>query len=68
VGRAQRDLPATVVTAKASSSSLVRYDNSYYSVPVRLAGLEVTVRAYSLRIEVWYRHEQVATHDEGRAS
>lgn len=54
--------PAAVVTAKASSSSLVRYDNSYYSVPVRFAGLEVTVRAYSLRIEVWYKHEQVAMH------
>jgi len=59
--------PATVVTAKVNSSSLVRYDNSYYSVPVKFAGLEITIKAYSLRIEVWYKHQQVAVHKRSYA-
>ena len=59
--------PATVVTAKVNNSSLVRYDNSYYSVPAKYAGLEVTVKAYSLRIEVWCKNKQVAVHKRSYA-
>jgi len=64
---ARRYDPATVVTARVNSSSLVRYDNSYYSVPAKFAGLEVTIKAYSLQIEAWYKHERIAVHKRSYA-
>ncbi len=56
--------PAIVKSAKVNSSALIRYrlDNSYYSVPASLTGKMLTVKAYALRIEVWHKGFQVATH------
>lgn len=54
--------PAIAVTNKANRYSLVRHDNCYYSIPVRLAGQVITVKAYPLRIELWHKGEMVAEH------
>ena len=54
--------PAITTTAKVNRSALIRYDNSYYSVPARFVSQRLTVKAYSLRIELWYRGEKVALH------
>lgn len=54
--------PAVVTTAMVNSSSLVRYDNSYYSVPCKLVGNYITLKAYPLFIEVWHKHKIVAKH------
>ena len=54
--------PAVVTMAKVNSSSLVRYDNSYYSVPCKLVGNDLTLKAYPLSIEVWHKNELVAKH------
>jgi len=64
---ARRFDPATVATAKVNSSSLMRCDNSYYSVPAKFAGLEITIKAYALRIEAWYKHKQIAVHKRSYA-
>lgn len=53
---------AIVTEAKANASSLIRYDNVYYSVPARLAGLRLTVKAYPLSIEAWHKGEMVTEH------
>ncbi|MGI6357908.1 MAG: ATP-binding protein [Bacillota bacterium] len=50
------------VTAKVNRHALVRYDKIYYSVPARLAGQVLTVKAYPLRVEVWHKGEKVAQH------
>lgn len=54
--------PAMTVTAKVNRHALVRYDKIYYSVPARLAGQVLTVKAYPLRVEVWHKGEKVAQH------
>lgn len=54
--------PAIAATAKVNRYALVRYDNSYYSVPARFAGQKLTVKAYPLRIEVWCKGERIALH------
>lgn len=54
--------PAMTSLAKVNRSSLVRYDNSYYSVPVKFAGQTLTVKAYPTQIEVWRKGEKVTEH------
>lgn len=40
----------------------VKFSRNRYSVPVELAGKQVTVKGYGLRVEIWYRNQTVATH------
>ncbi|MBT9156134.1 MAG: hypothetical protein DDT37_01118 [Firmicutes bacterium] len=54
--------PAVVTNPQVNNRSLVRYDNSYYSVPCRLVGSYLTLKAYPLFIEVWHKHALVAKH------
>ena len=49
--------------ATVSDFSLVRFDSNLYSVPYRLAGCPVTVKGYSLTVEIWHQNKQVACYD-----
>jgi len=46
----------------ASSQSLVRYDTNDYSVPVRWAHHQVTIKASFRFIEVFHKDQHIATH------
>lgn len=48
--------------ARASSLSLVRFQNNDYSVPVRCAHHELTVKGYWDRVEIYRGLEWVASH------
>ena len=48
--------------SKVSSCSMVRYKNNDYSVPVKYAYKDVTVKCYSQRLEVFAKNEKVAEH------
>lgn len=46
----------------ANSLSLVRFDNNDYSVPVRYAHHQVTVKGYFERVELCHKDQVVAVH------
>lgn len=48
--------------ARANSLSLVRFSGNDYSVPVRCAHHEVTVKGYWDRVEIYRGHEPLAAH------
>lgn len=48
--------------ARANSLSLVRFGGNNYSVPVRCAHHEVTVKGYWDRVEIYRDHEPLASH------
>lgn len=49
--------------ARVNSYSLVSFETNKYSVPCKYSGYEVTVRASSSLIEIWYRSERIAHHN-----
>lgn len=53
---------ARTLDAKVDYFSTVTFETNRYSVPVRLAGKTVTVKGSALKIEVYYRGEEVAVH------
>lgn len=52
--------------AKLHPDCHVVFEQAYYSAPCRLVGQKVLVRATSERVEIYYAHEQVATHSRAR--
>jgi transposase len=53
-------------TAKAGIDYHVRFDDSFYSVPYRLAGEVCEVRATQRTIEIFHSHRRVASHLRSR--
>lgn len=51
-----------VESRRVSSLSLVRFKNSNYSVPVKYAYREVTVKAYAFSLKVCLKDEVIASH------
>jgi transposase len=42
--------------------STVRFETNCYSVPVKLAGKRVSVKASALKLKIYYRGEEIAAH------
>ncbi len=49
--------------ATVNDFAMVRFDSNQYSVPYRLVGRAVTVKAYGLTVEVHFQNKQVACYD-----
>jgi transposase len=47
----------------ASKQALVQHETNFYSVPVRYVYLQVLLKAFSDRIELWHGEACVATHE-----
>jgi transposase len=63
--RALPDAPfdaCRVQSARATSESLVRFDNNDYSVPVEYAHHPVTVRGFFDRVVIGYQEKVIAVH------
>ena len=54
--------PAKRTEARVNAYSTVRYDTNSYSVPVRLCGKTVSIKALPERIEIFSEGESVAVH------
>lgn len=50
------------ITRKVSIESMVRYQNSKYSVPVKYIGKEVTLDVRKDNLFIWYGHQCIRTH------
>lgn len=50
------------ITARLTPYSQVVFETNRYSVPVRRARREVTVKAYPFQVEIWDREQLVAQH------
>lgn len=59
---ATRYEPAVYRTLKLHPDCHVAFEKSYYSAPHRLIGQKLVLRAVADRIEIYHRHERVATH------
>ena len=46
----------------AAKNALVRYQNNFYSLPVRWAHHQVSLKAFADRMELWCKQELVAVH------
>ena len=55
--------PDRLVSAKVDKQGLVRFESCFYSVPTRLAGTTVLVRAKPFGLEILSSKEVVATHE-----
>lgn len=53
--------------AKVHIDYHVEYEKHYYSVPYRLAGEKVFIRAAERTLEVFHKHRRVASHPRSRA-
>ena len=54
--------PAIFRPVRATRQALVHFDSNRYSVPVNVAHLPLTLRAYVDRIEIYHEGERVAVH------
>jgi len=52
-----------VVSTTVSNQSLVRFDSNAYSVPVEYAYRDVTLKASTIRVEVFHEAGRIAVHD-----
>ncbi len=50
------------ITRKVSIESIVQYQNSKYSVPVKYIGKEVTLDVRKDNLFIWYGHQCIHTH------
>lgn len=50
------------IVARVDDFSTVRFDYNHYSVPVKYAGKEVSVKGYGNEIHIMYRNTQVARY------
>lgn len=53
-------------TAKLHPDCHVVFEKAFYSVPHRLIGQELTIKAMPERLEVYWKHDLVATHPRAR--
>lgn len=60
--------PAKRATARVSLFSTARFDKNSYSVPVKLCGKEVAIKALPDKVEFFYDAELVASHQRCFAS
>jgi transposase len=54
--------PAVWKEVKLHPDCHISFEKSYYSAPHRLIGQQLLVRATRDRVEIYYRHERVASH------
>ena len=51
--------PSRTVTTKVDDYSTVRFDSNNYSVPVRYAGKEVSIKGYGNEVAILYRNTEI---------
>ena len=54
--------PSRTITAKVNDYSTVRFDRNDYSVPVKYAGKEVSVKGYGNEAVIYYRNSEIARY------
>ncbi len=54
--------PSRTVTCMVNTYSTLRFDCNNYSVPVKYAGKEVSVKGYGNEIVIYYRHSELASY------
>lgn len=50
------------ITRRVSIESMVQYQNSKYSVPVKYIGTDVTLDVRKDNLFIWYEHQCIRTH------
>jgi len=53
---------AKILEGKVDYFSTVSFDTNHYSVPVKLAGRTVTVRATAFEVKIYHRGENICSH------
>jgi len=54
--------PSKSMTARVDDFSTVRFDYNHYSVPVKYAGKEISIKGYGNEIEMLYRNNEIARY------
>lgn len=54
--------PAVFRSVRATRQAFIHFDGNRYSVPVNMAHLPLTLRAYVDRIEIYHEDEKIAVH------
>jgi len=54
--------PSKSITARVEDFSTVRFDYNHYSVPVKYAGKEVSVKGYGNEVVMLYRNTEIARY------
>ena len=54
--------PISQVIAKCNPFSTVRFETNRYSVPVEYVGKDITVKASTFEVSLWYRGNEIAKH------
>ena len=54
---------ACCIKARVSAFSTIRYKSNVYSVPVKYAGYQVSVKGYPESVEIYYKGELISTHE-----
>jgi len=54
--------PSKTVTAKVDDYSTVRFDRNNYSVPVKYAGKEVSIKGYGNEVVIFYRNSEISRY------
>lgn len=54
--------PSKSITARVDDFSTVKFDYNYYSVPVKYAGKEVSIKGYGNELIIMYRNTQLAKY------
>ena len=54
--------PSKSITATVSDYSTVRFDYNHYSVPVKYAGKQISIKGYGNEVQMLYRNTEVAKY------